>query len=243
MADLSVTALDPLSGNRIRYHVGPYNWVRGWVPDFAGGGELRVAERDRIDVLLLGDGFTSEPEFRAKVDQWIEAFIQVEVYQQLRGAFRIRALYTKSAQPATKDRLSYYGIPMNANGVVRDPKWWNEPDGAAFRRLLWDAITAFGDVNLRRYPDRVDTGGVIHNTLAGLYSHLVVMVLVKSPGSTTGMTRRVEFEPNEARGVNVGFGENSLHEFGHAFAYLEDEYIQERGSRAGRTEIPATPSV
>jgi hypothetical protein len=43
-------------------------------------------------------------------------------------------------------------------------------------------------------------------------------------------------------GVNVGFGSNSLHEFGHAFAYLEDEYISKRGSAASRHN-PSTPSV
>ncbi|MED5811318.1 hypothetical protein VST63_03010 [Mycolicibacterium sp. 050232] len=246
MVDLTVTALDPPSGNRIRYELGSGNWASGWVPRLAGGGELLLAERDRIDVLLLGDGFKSESDFRQKLDQWIEAFFEVEVYQQLRGAFRIRALYTQSVQPATKDRGSYYGVAMGADGVVRDPKWWNLADdlGIAFRRRLWDSINAFGDMNLRQYPDDVEDSKVIHNPLSGLYSHLVVMMLVKTPGSSTGMTRRVEFGPNEARGLNVGFGENSLHEFGHAFAYLEDEYIQERGvPPEGRDANPAIPSV
>ena len=37
------------------------------------------------------------------------------------------------------------------------------------------------------------------------------------------------------RTVNVAFGSHALHEFGHAFAYLEDEYIGSRGSRATRS--------
>ena len=32
----------------------------------------------------------------------------------------------------------------------------------------------------------------------------------------------------------MAFGAHALHEFGHAFAYLEDEYIDGRGSRATR---------
>ena len=45
--------------------------------------------------------------------------------------------------------------------------------------------------------------------------------------------------------MNVAFGAYSLHEFGHAFAYLEDEYISDdaRDQNPGRHSNPVVPSV
>jgi hypothetical protein len=263
MADLTVTALDPLSSSRIRYEIGAGNWApniedgHGWVPDLAGGGPVRLPEQARIDVLLLGDGFESEADFHRKLDDWIAAFFDVEVYDRLRGAFRIRALFTRSGEPASMARRSFYGVAIDDDGdILRQPHWWEEDDqdGARFRNLLWDSISAFGNMNGTRYPETLSNSAVIHNTLSGLFSNLVVMMLVRrakpngSGGvaismSPVGMTRRVDLAPRVSAGINVGFGENSLHEFGHAFAYLEDEYISERGSQASRTENPSTPSV
>ncbi|MBI3217091.1 MAG: hypothetical protein HYZ38_25020 [Mycobacterium sp.] len=263
MADLTVTALDPLTSNRIRYNIGAKNWAptaedgHGWVPDLAGtgSGTVRLPEAARIDVLLLGDGFESEADFHWKLDEWIATFFKVEVYERFRGAFRIRALFNHSDEPASKERRrSYYKVAINEAGdILRDP-WWQEDDeyGVQFRDLLWDSIRAFGDANTARYPDDLSDSGVIHNPLAGLFSHLVVMMLVRRvkpdppnrPSmSPIGMTRRVDLTTMISAGVNVGFGENSLHEFGHAFAYLEDEYIQKRGRESTIHRNPSPPSV
>ena len=262
MADLSVVALDPLGGDRIRYVIGAANWApaaedgQGWVPDLGGVGPVRLAEDQRVDVLLVGDGFDSEADFRAKLDTWVAAFFAVEVYERFRGAFRIRALFTRSTEPATSDRGSYYGVGIDGGGdILRDPQWWKGDDDRAvgFRERLWDSIGAFDDMNLATYPAGMTESAVIHNTLAGLYSNLVVVMLVRravpdSSGgvsvsaSPVGMTRRVNRTSQRPLGVNLALGENSLHEFGHAFAYLEDEYISERGSTA-RRENPAVSSV
>jgi hypothetical protein len=262
MADLTVTALDSLSGSRVRYEIGKGNWApsteagRGWVPDLGGaaGDTVQLEESQRIDVLILGDGFETESSFRSKLDAWIKAFFDVKVYEQFRGAFRIRALYTRSAIPAAITPGSFYGVGIDDDGdILRNPHWWQENDerGTRFRERLRSSIGVFTDANLIAYPSSLSHSPVLHNRLAGLCSNLVVIMLVRavmpsssSPPSTSpvGMTRRVDFESFGLNGVNVGFGENSLHEFGHAFAYLEDEYIQERGSRAARHN-PSTPSV
>ena len=258
MADLNVVALDSSTADRIRYAVGASNWSspdedgQGWVPDLAGAGTVRLGADQRIDVLLLGDGFEAEPDFRAKVESWVAAFFAVEVYERFRGAFRIRALFTRSGGPATSDGGSYYGVGINGDGdILRDPRWWEGDDDRAvgFRERLWGSMGAFEDINLATYPSDLTESEVIHNTLAGLYSNLVVVMLVRRARpdgsisvSPTGMTRRVNRTTGDPLGVNLALGENSLHEFGHAFAYLEDEYIAERGSVAVR-ENPAVPSV
>lgn len=272
MPDVTVTPLDALSSDLIRYEIGAGNWKpaaeagRGWVPDLGGaaGATVRLEESQRIDVLILGDGFETESSFRSMLDDWIADFFEVEVYQRFPGAFRVRALFTRSDEPASMNRRSFYGVGIDGKGnILRDPQWWQLDDflGTTFRERLWSSIGAFTDANLTSYPGSLSNSPVIHNPLAGLYSNLVVVMLVRrgqtnSSGVTmistspVGMTRRVDLAhvqlplgvSLETFGVNVGFGSNSLHEFGHAFAYLEDEYISERGSRADR-QNPSSPSV
>jgi hypothetical protein len=259
MADLTVTALDPLSSDQVRYDVGADNWApateggRGWVPDLGNGtNTIQLPESGRIDVLILGDGFEDESDFRSKLDSWIAAFFEVEVFERFRGAFRIRALFTRSDEPASADRDSFYAVAIDEDGdIPSSPKWWQDTDdeGERFRAALASSITVFDDINLVRYPGSLSDSPVIHNPLARLFSHLVVVMLVRrsKPNgsistSPSGLTRRVELASPTAAGLNVAFGEYSLHEFGHAFAYLEDEYISQRGDEADRSN-PSTPSV
>jgi IgA Peptidase M64 len=262
MADQTITALDPVTSDVVRYEIGRENWApaaedeHGWIPDVlhSGTGTVRLTENEIIDVVILGDGYECEGEFRDRLENWIQDFFQVEVYERFRGAFRIRALFTRSNEPCTIDRDSYYGVKIDEDGDVARDDWWNADDaaGEAFREKLFTSVHTFG-VNTARYPGSLDVGGsstVIHNALANVYSNLVVIMLVRRSmpdgsgivANATGMTRLVARDQSEPAYVNVGFGSHSLHEFGHAFAYLEDEYISERGSNANR-DNPSTPSI
>ncbi len=259
MADKTITPLDPVGATTIRYELGRDNWAPAvedghpWVPAGVHGdaGTVRLNEDQVIDVLILGDGYEDRTQFEARLEVWLDEFFATEVYDGLRGAFRLRALFTPSLEPCTTDRNTHYGVKVDANGGIRRDDWWNAGTsrGRHFREALFAAVDRFS-VNLVRYPGSLDVGGagtVIHNELKGLYSNLVVMMLARSRTDTgatianaSGMTRRVR--RRSGTHLNVGFGSHSLHEFGHAFAYLEDEYISDRGSHAGRSN-PATPSV
>jgi hypothetical protein len=262
MADHTITALDPSSSDVVRYEIGRANWAptsedgHGWIPDlFQGGtGTVRLTEDQIIDVLILGDGYETQRQFRDVLEDWIQDFFRVEVYERFRGVFRIRALFTHSDEPCTTDRKSYYGVKIDKDGDVARDGWWNESDvaGNTFREKLFTSVDTF-TVNTARYPGSLDVGGsrtVIHNALANMYSNLVVIMLVRRSlpdgssivSNATGMTRLVIRDQIQPLYVNVGFGSHSLHEFGHAFAYLEDEYISDRGSNADR-DNPSTLSI
>jgi hypothetical protein len=255
VADTSIVNLDPGSTDRARYVLGRGNWAppaqngRPWVPDLTNpSAAVRLTGDQVIDVLILGDGYTDQGEFEAHLADWLDDFYAVEVYDRFRGAFRVRALFTRSDERCSAVRRSYYRVAINSSGGVSGNNWWNAgtSNGRLFRRRLFDAAEAF-DANGRRYPSSLDVsagGLVIHNELARLYSHLVVVMLVwaqgdSGPYSASGRTRRVK---RRSSYVNVAFGAYSLHEFGHAFAYLEDEYIDGRGSRARRRN-PRDPSL
>jgi hypothetical protein len=256
VADLTITALDSLDADTIRYELGRANWApssengHAWVPDLLHNpaGTVRLTEDQIIDIVILGDGYQREKQFHDQLDAWIDDFFGVDAYERFRGAFRIRAVFTRSDEACSADRGSFYGVKIDEDGDVARDDWWNSDssNGQTFRDKLFDAVDRF-TVNETKYPDSLDVGGsdtVIHNELAGLYSNLVVMMLVRTDSSsnTTGMTRNVRDRQSNDTWVNVGFGSHSLHEFGHAFAYLEDEYIDGRGSEASRAN-PSTKSI
>ena len=258
MADLSIINLDPGLTSDVRYELGPANWRAAnggqWIPNLANPGHLvRLAENQVIDIIILGDGYVTRGSFEARLDAWLKDFFAVDVYDRFAGAFRIRALFRRSTVACSPERDSFYRVAIGASGddegEVSKSGW--EADGGAdndrFRQRLFESIERF-TVNARLYPNDLDVGGagtVIHNQLARMFSNLVVVMLVRTAAAenTSGRTRAVPDTRNPVldppsplwRTVNVAFGSHALHEFGHAFAYLEDEYIASRGDRATRS--------
>lgn len=231
------------------------SWDPPWVPDLANPpGTVTLSTDQVIDVVILGDGYELRADFETDLATWLAELRAVEVYQRFRGAFRIRAVFARSDHPASHDRESYYRVKIDGNGDVSNDGWWKGSSARdrQFRRRLFCVLDLL-PLNWTRYPANIDVGGsktVIHNTLDRMYSHLVVCLLVRiSAGGTAGpaggRTRDVK-GPDDSR-LNVAFGALSIHEFGHAFAYLEDEYIRQRHradqpSKADRKD-PAKPSL
>lgn len=248
--DTTIIALDPPTDPIVRYHIGEGNWAstntRGlpWVPNLADPARWTgLSSAQVIDVVILGDGYAGRAAFEDQLQSWVDDFYAVEVYRQFAGAFRVRALFTKSEQRCDlANRGSYYHVKADDDGVFREDGWWNGTGSmnSAFRAQVQDSLDRF-ELNDIRYPGKLWVGSdpVIHNPLAGLKSNLVVVMLVRTEDSrnTIGITRVVE-----ALDVNVAFGSHAIHEFGHAFAYLEDEYIADRSDRANRKN-PRTRSV
>jgi len=256
MADQSVINLDPKETEFVRYALGQPNWISAQIPDLINrGGTIELTEAQKIDVIILGDGYKDQSEFEDQLVKWLQDFYAVDVYDKFQGAFRIHALYTKSEEYCSSSRKSFYKVPIDEDGEVSSDGWWEDSgeDNVWFRKQLFDAVERF-DFNRSFYPSNLDVGGentVIHNQLALLCSNLVVLMLVRtnSAQNASGRTRTVPDTRKAVLGfpipflrVNVGFGSHSLHEFGHAFAYLEDEYISERGSEADRNN-PSTGNL
>ena len=248
MADTSIVARQV--GVLTFYDVGRGNWETPRLPRLDGGGTDALGDDERIDVVILGDGYTAELDFRDELERWIADFAAIDVYERLASAFRIRALLVPSAQPASAARDSHYRVRLKSNGtnISMDNDWWagTSTDDQVFRRELFASVDAF-DVNLRRYPDLLDVGSpdvVVGNDQAGVYRNIVVCLLVKPPVAEgiSGMTRTVPRLDRVSEKVRVAFGRNRLHEFSHAFAMLSDEYINDRGDTSERSE-PQIESV
>lgn len=265
MADKSITpdTAEP-SAPLVKYDLGRPNWDPSWLPDLANPQlTIPIVQDQIIDVLILGDGFRNRLAFESQLMEWLDDFFAVDVYERFRGAFRLRALFRESAEPVTPDRNSYYGIPeKDDGGLSRAGEWW-KTEGSLndeFRSRLFEDMERF-EFNHLLYPSDLDVsdgGMVIHNQLAEMYSNCVVCMLTSdsSGDNASGFTKRVPRAVGPGclgavlplrstpapPWVNVAFGANALHEFGHAFAYLEDEYINGRGSDAKRSN-PTMGSV
>jgi hypothetical protein len=252
MLDLTISET-ALSGGRVRYTLGAGNWNTPRIPDIRNpGATVVVPERRLLDVIILGDGFTTATDFRAALEEWLSEFYAIRVYEVFAGALRVRALYTPSREPASSRRDSFYRCKVEpaGEGLEKD-NWWSAGDanGIAFRSALWAGVDTFADANPRRYPLDLEVGtgqAITDDRLRDLYRNLTVAMLVRTDvdehpsGFTADVARPA---PDSTRHVRVAFGANEIHEFSHAFGLLSDEYINGRGSTNTERVNPARKSV
>ena len=248
----------PLDDGRIRYDIGLANWdvssgATRQIPVLVPGTSSTLGDDDIIDIVILGDGYQTRQQFESVLDEWMDGFFAVAVHKAFASAFRIRALFTPSDEPASASRGSHYRVKIDDDGVTTGG-WWNglfRPD-QMFRRRLFASLEEFADLDWRRYPPDLDTGGgdtVLHDDLPGMVRNTVVSMLVQSADddNVSGRCRAVNvpdavIDDEDRAVVNVAFGAHPIHELGHALVYLEDEYIRDRAKSAKR-DNPESISV
>ncbi len=260
MADVSITE-EVLADGKVRYSLGEPNWAGRRIPDIHRPGSTIQIRADRmIDVIILGDGFTDRTSFRAELEDWLASFYSFPIYETFAGCFRIRALYTASNQAASAERGSYYRSWIDSTGTKLEEGSWAyspAPEDVAFRDTIFLSVDLFTDANFRRYPTSLDIGDsnqAITNThMRDRYRNLVVSLLVRSviPGTeppkfdlgVSGKSLDIpRSAPNQALHMGVAVGALELHEFGHAFGQLGDEYIGTRGAGYDGDQARTPPS-
>lgn len=224
MRILLLLALLPSQSESDVISVGRENWERPWIPNLRKPSQrVSIPIDRRIDVVILGDGYlASERErFVRDVEAWYARFQTYTPWRELRGAFRVRGVWTPSSARATPDRESHYGLPSTPYGV-------GDVGSRRTAGKIFEAIDRCG-----ANPARMGTG----------LTHTSVIMLVRNerernPG---GLTRTL-VAPDRRRTVRVGFAAYSHHEFGHSYGGLRDEYIRSEGSRT-RRKPPDRPSI
>jgi hypothetical protein len=252
MADTSVVAGASRADGSIPYELGKPNWEARTIPDIRSpSSSVRIDESRLIDVLILGDGFLTQAEFEEGLQDWIDVFYDLKVYDIFQGALRIRGLYRESSERASADRDSYYRVKITSDGdAVAKGEWWQEDEGddLEFRRRVFEDVDSFPGINLRRYPSNLsfnESHTEIRDWLFGMYRNLVVAMLVRTNTTSRPSGRAFRLarpSPNSGKVVRVGAGTNLIHEFSHAFGLLSDEYIDERESDSTRSN-PTRKSV
>ena len=148
----------------------------------------------KVDLLFLGDGYPEEGEFQRDADRLAEALFRVEPFASRRTDFNVRCLFT----PATAAGVSRPG----AGVVIKSP--------------LGASYDAFG---LKRYILTTDDRAW-RDAAASAPSDFVVILVNEEEYGGGGI-----FNLYAAVAADSPYSSHLLvHEFGHLFAGLGDEY-------------------
>jgi len=196
-----------LGGNPEIFSLGEEFWNQPWMPDLNRAGyRISLSPANRIDIMILGDGYMEKEKeiFLSEATDWYRRFLGLHPFQEARGAFRVRAIWTPG-QPAGRPD-SFYHVGVDETGVS-------------------STVSTAMSTQIFRVLDSVELN---RRTLGNHYSHSYIVMLVKPcAGFGCGISGRVLIihSPDNSKAISAGFGDDSLHEFGHSFAGLSDEYI------------------
>lgn len=150
----------------------------------------------KVDLLILGDGYTEAelPKFHADVERLAGALFAQEPFRSRRADFNVRAI----------------DLPAAASGV-------NRPNAGVFRRTPLSA--EYNIFDSERYVLTLDNRTLRDVAAAAPYEFLEVLVNERTYGGG-GI-----FNDHATASVDSAFSEYVfVHEFGHHFAALADEY-------------------
>ncbi len=162
--------------------------------------EAKVAgdPHERVDFVFLAEGYAAadRDKFKADVDRMSAALFAIEPYKTLADRISIRGVFRASAE-----------------------RGMDEPRQRAYRKTVLDA--SFNAFDLDRYM-LIEEDHLMHDIAAEVpYDVLVVLVnSARYGGGSIGLDYCVTTVDHPAS------PQVFVHELGHSFAYLADEYYQ-----------------
>jgi hypothetical protein len=152
----------------------------------------------KVDFVFIAEGYTAEDKdkFKADVDRMTAYLFTVEPYRGMKDRFNVRAVFRASAE-----------------------RGMDEPRQHAYRKTLLNA--SFNAFDLDRYM-LIEDDHRMHE-IAGQVPYDAIIVLVNSKrygGGSIGLDYCVTTVDHPSS------PQVFVHELGHSFAYLADEYYQ-----------------
>jgi len=151
---------------------------------------------EKVDLLVIGEGYTAAEmsKFHADVNRLLPALFAQEPFKSRKGDFNVRAL----------------DLPSAESGV-------NRPNGGVFRRT--PLSTEYNIFDSERYVLTLDNRALRDAASAAPYEFIEILVNDKTYGGG-GI-----FNDQATASVDSAFSPYVfVHEFGHHFAALADEY-------------------
>lgn len=177
-----------------------YHILRGRAapPDWIYEVQVTGDPHDKVDLVFLAEGYASadREKFKSDVDRMTAALFAVEPYKSRRDVFNVRAVFR----------------PSTERGV-------DEPRQGSYKKTVLDA--SFNAFDLDRYL-LVEEDHLMHD-IAAEVPYDVLAVLVNSPrygGGSIALDYCVTTVDHPAS------SQVFVHELGHSFADLADEYYQ-----------------
>jgi IgA Peptidase M64/Peptidase M64 N-terminus len=165
----------------------------------------------KVDILLIAEGYTAAelPKFHADAKRLVDAMFSVEPYKSRKSDFNVRGLDLVSAE----------------SGV-------NRPQAGVFRRT--PVSVEYNIFDTERYMLTYDNRALRDAASAAPYEFIEILANEKTYGGG-GI-----FNDQATTSVDSAFSEYVfIHEFGHHFAALGDEYYTSAVAyETGRTDLP-----
>jgi len=184
----------------------------------------------KIDIVILPEGYTFSEldEFEDDANLWMGEFLDQEPFKTFHDAFNIWVVPLASDGHISEsvNYETYFGL--NLNGDTMDRPSEGSAQDIFFEAAVMDAIKHTSHNKTHKYPSDA-------SKLTKLMKQVVPVILVRKaectsgddPGTScsgySGFARDVT-NPSEGKRVRVAISRNHIHEFGHAFGHLRDEY-------------------
>lgn len=167
----------------------------------------------RINVAILGEGYTKADmkKFRKRAAEAVEAILSHEPFKSKADCFDFVAVETPSPER---------GVSIPSKGL-----WYNTPFGAHFSTF---------------YSNRYLTTSRVHSlfdALCGLPSHHIIVLANTEEYGGGGIFNFYTLTTAD----NKTFRPVVVHEFGHSFAGLADEYFYENETLDGTYRLDVEP--
>ncbi len=194
----------------------------GSIYDIKTGGRITLNDKQLLNILIIAEGYTQAEHDNNKytndVQTWIREVELVEPLKSFKDAFIIWQYNAVSKEYIIKDDLkksdTVLAIGVNSSGDVID-----DLDETAER--VWKITKKNGLIKDDYYPPGGVTGNINRN--------LLIVILIYDPlygrSGFSGMARRLPNPNNKRQSLSTALAHNRPHEFLHAFARLEDEYL------------------
>jgi hypothetical protein len=185
---------------------------------------------NRLDVLIMGDGFTSPSTFDSAANNLRTRFDATSPYSDYLSFMNITNLYTQSAE-AGADHPPYLA-GCSADTCCRDIDALGDPLSGQYRNTAFDATyCAYQSFRIVT----VDVGKLFVAAAANPeWDQIFVIVNDPTYGGSGGSVSVASTHPDA--------GEIAMHEFGHSLWNLADEYTAPSPGFPSCSDIPVVPA-
>lgn len=185
--------------------------------------QFQGTDKKVVNLVILADGYTKEEmtNFHEDAKRFTDYFFKTEPFRQYANFFNVYAINTPSLESGAAHSGTASDCPKVEHGHAHLPDRFNEfPKRIAVPEGNPNTIfgSSFDNYGLHRLviPQKVD---VIEKVLADhIPNHTQVVILVNSPfyGGSGGKYATAT--------VNASSNDIAVHEIGHSFGILADEY-------------------
>jgi hypothetical protein len=201
----------------------PVQCGNGLINNLLSGELLVVQPEDMVHVLILADGYTNVDiaQFHLDVDEWMDEWLALDVYDAFEQAFciwKMPALSNENTVPGGGVEDTAFRIYVNENESV---DLLNPEIQSGVAQRIWAAIEALPNQPTSFYPDGGRTDRLAKNVV------IVAMIYRTSIGASgySGKAYNLENPDDPSERVATAMAHTRPHEFTHAFTRLWDEYI------------------